>query len=256
MHKPVIAVSGSDQLAHWGAWNDWAMLVPSAYVRAVSSAGGVPVLVAPASGQLASSLREPGAGDGATDAEEDLQSQAAVIASHIDGLMLTGGVDLDPRRYGTEVHPATQAPDEARDVFEAALVEACCDRGLPVLAICRGLQVLNVLRGGSLYQHLPDTVGTDEHLREPGVFSRHWVRVDRDSQLAEILGRERLEVPTHHHQAVDRVGQGLRAAAWADDGIVEAVEDSSHGFVVAVQWHPEAGDDRSLFDALVKASAS
>jgi putative glutamine amidotransferase len=228
--KPLIAVSGGDQQARWGAWDDCATLVPSAYMRAVQAADGVPVVAAPSADPKALSLR-------------------------IDGLLLTGGVDLDPGLYGATTHHETQAPDEARDSFETAVLDACCAEGIPVLAVCRGLQILNVARGGSLDQHLPDTVGSSIHLPTPGAFARHRVRIDSGSRLARIVGEEKVDVPTHHHQAVDRLGGGLVAVAWADDGVIEALEDPSYDFLVAVQWHPEAGEDLALFDALVAAAA-
>jgi putative glutamine amidotransferase len=229
--KPVIAVTGSDQRARWGAWDDRATLVPSAYLSGVQAAGGVPVVVAPG-------------------------ADSEALADRVDGLLLTGGGDLDPGLYGQGAHAQTHPPDEARDAFEVALLQSCTGRGLPVLAICRGLQVLNVARGGSLDQHLPDTVGTGVHLPTPGAFAAHPVRVAAGTRLADILGHDRLEVPTHHHQAVDRLGEGLVPTAWADDGVVEAVEDPSFGFLVAIQWHPEVGDDPSLFDAFVAACSA
>jgi len=228
--KPVIAVSAGDQRARWGAWDEMATVVPSAYMRAVNAAGGVPVVVAPT-----------------TDAE--------TIAERLDGLVLTGGADLDPQLYGEGPHPEAQNPDYDRDVFELQILEACVSRDVPVLAICRGLQLLNVARGGSLFQHLPDEVGTSMHLPTPGSFGRHRVRIELDSRLGRILGRERADVPTHHHQGIDRLGKGLLPVAWSEDDVVEAVEDPELGFLVAVQWHPEAGDDLTLFEALVEAAS-
>jgi putative glutamine amidotransferase len=226
---PLVAVSGSNQRASWGAWNEVATLVPFDYPRAVEEAGGVPVVV--------SAGADP-----------------RVIAARVDGLVLTGGGDLDPRLYEADPHPQTHPPDSPRDEFESRLLEASCERGVPVLAICRGMQVLNVARGGSLHQHLPDAVGNESHLPTPGSYGRHPVRVGPGSRLASIVGDGIFDVPTHHHQAVERLGRGLVATAWAEDGTVEALEDPSFGFLVAVQWHPEAGEDRSLFRALVAAS--
>ncbi|MGH9029905.1 MAG: gamma-glutamyl-gamma-aminobutyrate hydrolase family protein [Acidimicrobiales bacterium] len=228
---PLIAVTGCDQQARWGAWDDRATLVPSAYLLGVHAAGGVPVVVAPS-------------------------ADAKVIAERVDGLLLTGGVDLAPALYGQDPHAQTQEPDEERDAFETTLLETCIQRGIAVLAVCRGLQVLNVARGGSLDQHLPDTVGNSVHLPTPGAFAGHWVRIGAGTRLARIIGQERVEVPTHHHQAVGRLGSGLVPTAWADDGVVEAAEDPSAAFLVAVQWHPEAGEDPSLFEALVAASST
>lgn len=228
---PLVAVSGSDQQARWGAWNDRATLVPSAYPAAIEAAGGCPVVVA-------------------------ATADPEVVSERFDAVLLSGGVDLDARLYGAEPHAETQSPDSERDSFEAKLLEASCSRDVPVLAICRGLQVLNVARGGTLHQHLPATVGNTDHLRAPGTFARHDVRIETKSRLFEILRSEQLSVPTHHHQGVDRLGSGLVATAWAEDGIVEAVEDSAFSFLLAVQWHPEVGDDLSLFRALVDAAVA
>jgi putative glutamine amidotransferase len=229
--RPLIAVTGSDQAARWGAWDEVATLVPSAYMRAVKEAGGVPAVVAPT-------------------------AEADEIAARVDGVVLTGGGDVDPALYGEQPHPQTQQPDPERDTFEMSLIDACTSRGVPVLAVCRGLQVVNVARGGTLFQHLPDTVGTSVHLPTPGSFGRHWVQVEPTSHLGRIVGRERLEVPTHHHQGIDKIGKNLLPTAWAEDGIVEAAEDPDLEFLVAVQWHPEAGGDRRLFEALVAAASS
>ncbi len=231
MPSPLVAISGSDQQATWGAWNDMATLVPSAYPAAIEAAGGCPVVVA-------------------------ATADPRVISERFDAVLLSGGGDLDSRLYGAEPHAEAQPPDPGRDSFEVKLLDACCLRDIPLLAICRGLQVLNVARGGTLHQHLPDAVGNTAHLPVPGRFARHDVRIDPGSRLFEVLGSERLSVPTHHHQAVDCLGSGLVPTAWADDGVIEAVEDPALKFLLAVQWHPEVGEDLSLFRALVNAAAS
>jgi gamma-glutamyl-gamma-aminobutyrate hydrolase PuuD len=179
---------------------------------------------------------------------------AEAVVSRIDGLMLTGGSDLDPSLFGAEAHPETLRPDPARDHFEIGLLEAAAASGLPVLAICRGIQVVNVWRGGTLHQHLPDIGADPDHLGEPGVYGSHRVRVESSSRLGAILGAPVLDVPTHHHQAVDRIGAGLHACGWSSDGVVEALEDPDARYLVAVQWHPEMGDDPSLFESLVAAA--
>jgi putative glutamine amidotransferase len=226
----VIGITASEHVASWGVWKEETALVTVAYVRSVAAAGGIPVVLAPVPGT------------------------AEALIERIDGLMLTGGADLDPTRYGAERHPKTQRPSPARDEFEIELLAAACERAMPVLAICRGLQVLNVARGGTLHQHLPDVVGNETHMSVPGTYGRHSVRVEPDSAVGRMLGQAASVVPAHHHQGVDRIGRGLVPTAWADDGIVEALEDPNYPFLLGVQWHPEVGDDPSLFDGFVAAA--
>ncbi|HJZ04111.1 MAG TPA: gamma-glutamyl-gamma-aminobutyrate hydrolase family protein, partial [Streptosporangiaceae bacterium] len=159
-------------------------------------------------------------------------------------------------------HPRTQAPATLRDAWDLAVTSHALRLGVPLLAICRGMQVLNVCRGGTLHQHIPDLVGHDRHEGTPGVYGRHGVRISPDSTLARVLPEPGyVDVPTYHHQAVDLLGDGLRAVAWAEDGTVEAVEPGPSelgglsGFVLGVQWHPEQGDDMRLFGALASAAA-
>jgi gamma-glutamyl-gamma-aminobutyrate hydrolase PuuD len=168
----------------------------------------------------------------------------------LDGILFSGGNDLDPESYGADAHPETTGTRPERDRGELALLEGALARDMPMLAVCRGFQVLNVARGGDLVQHLPDTVGHEQHRAVKGVFSEHGVRIDDASRLGSVLGGE-VPVKSHHHQGVGRVGDGLREAAWADDGTVEALEDPEKRFAVGVLWHPEAGDDLKLFEALV-----
>jgi len=231
MSAPLIGISAYCEQARWGVWETQAMVLPRRYADRVSAAGGIPVLLPPV-----------------PDVEEAL--------GQLDGLMLSGGGDIDPARYGAQPAPQTTSVREERDTAEFALFAAALARRLPVLGICRGLQIINVARGGRLHQHLPAVVGHDGHAPVPGAFGTHPVRVTPGSRLAGILGRDDADVPTHHHQAVDRLGDGLTATAWASDGTIEAFElDAGESpFVLAVQWHPEAGDDPSLFQALVAAA--
>jgi gamma-glutamyl-gamma-aminobutyrate hydrolase PuuD len=171
----------------------------------------------------------------------------------IDGLLLTGGADVDPALYGAEPLATTQAPRPDRDVWELALVAGALDRDLPVLAVCRGAEVLNVARGGTLQQHLPAVVGHDGHLPEPGIVGTTRVRLKPGSPAAALLGSE-TKVACYHHQAIDRLGTGVEAVGWADDGTIEAVTVPGHRFVLAAQWHPEETDDGRLFAALVAAA--
>lgn len=233
MTGAVIGISCYVEQARWGVWDLPAALLPGAYLDAVSRAGGVPVLLPPVPGVEAAAAR-------------------------LDGLVLAGGPDVDPVRYGADPQPQTEPPRPARDAAELALLEAAETAGLPVLAVCRGLQLLNVSRGGSLLQHLPDSVGHQEHNPVPGVFGRSEVRVVPGSRLAFALigGDGPVTVACHHHQAVDRLGAGLSVVAAAADGTVEAIEDASHAFLLGVQWHPEVAEDAGLFRALVEEAAA
>jgi putative glutamine amidotransferase len=202
-----------------------AALVPADYVRAVERAGGVPLLV------------PPGADFGAT-------------LDVVDGLVFSGGSDLDPDLYGAEAHPETGGVIRERDDFELGLMRAALERDVPMLAICRGSQVLNVALGGDLEQHVPDRVGTDVHKEVNGVFAEHDVEVVGGTRLAGLIG-DRHDVKSHHHQGFGALGAGLREAARAPDGTVEALEDPTRRFTLGVLWHPEAGEDMALFEALV-----
>jgi gamma-glutamyl-gamma-aminobutyrate hydrolase PuuD len=200
-------------------------------VEAVERAGGRPLLVPPSVAGI----------------DETLDA--------LDGLIFSGGSDLDPDTYGAEAHAETIGVRAERDAAELALLRAALERDLPVLAICRGSQVLNVARGGDLVQHLPDVVGDQKHKHTPGSFADHDVEVNPETQLGAILG-ERAPVKSHHHQGFGRLGEGLRESARAEDGTVEAVEDPAKRFAVGVLWHPEAGEDAALFEALVSEAAA
>jgi len=225
--KPLIGVTTYVEEATWGHWTLDAALIPYDYVRSLERAGARVLLVPPDDDGI----------------EETLDA--------LDGLLFSGGNDLDPASYGAETHPETTGTKPQRDRGELALLQAALERDMPVLAVCRGFQVLNVARGGDLVQHLPERVGHEEHRAVKGVFSDHGVRVDDASRLGSLLGAEVPAVKSHHHQGLGRVGEGLRETAWAEDGTVEGVEDPSKRFAVGVLWHPEAGDDTKLFEGLV-----
>jgi gamma-glutamyl-gamma-aminobutyrate hydrolase PuuD len=225
--RPVIGITSYAQDARWGVWHMPAALVPLAYVDAIEAAGGRAIVIPPA--------------------EEDIEETLDAL----DGIVFSGGADVDPAHYGAEAHPETDTPQTRRDAGEMALLAAALERDIPTLAICRGFQLLNVARGGDLIQHLPDEVGNDVHKRVPGEFAVHPVEVKEGSRLGAIVGATP-EVTSHHHQALGRVGDGLVESAWASDGTLEAVEDPSRRFVVGVQWHPEASEDAALFEALVE----
>jgi len=175
----------------------------------------------------------------------------------LDALIVSGGPDVEPERYGQTPGERTQPANQERDASELTLLTDAIADGLPVLGICRGMQLLNVLRGGTLHQHLPDVVGSAVHAPERGVYARHPVTVQAGSRLADVLGRTEIdEVPTYHHQGIDRVGTGLEPVAWAEDGTIEALEDPDLPFCVGVQWHPEVGDDSALFEALAAVARS
>jgi putative glutamine amidotransferase len=227
--RPIVGITTYLVPAAWGAWNLEAALVPADYVRAVATAGGAPLLVPP----------------GAAVAE---------TLDTVDGLVFSGGSDLDPELYDAETHPETSGWFRERDDFELGLMQAALQRDLPILAICRGSQVLNVALGGDLEQHVPDRVGTELHREVPGVFSSHDVEVLDGTRLAGLLG-ERHDVKSHHHQGFGELGDGLREAARASDGTLEALEAPDRRFALGVLWHPEAGKDLALFEALVAEAA-
>jgi gamma-glutamyl-gamma-aminobutyrate hydrolase PuuD len=227
--KPVIGICSYAQEAAWGAWRLPAALVPLSYVSSVQAAGGRPLVVPPQ--------------DDAVDETLDA----------LDGLILSGGVDIDPAVYGAERDERTDPAHPHRDEAELALLRGALARELPVLAICRGMQLLNVLRGGTLVQHVPDETGHDGHRETVGVFSAHDVRLDPESRTGRVLGAE-APVWSHHHQGVERVGKGLDVVGWAEDGSIEAIEDPERSFLIGVLWHPEEGEDKRLFEALVAAA--
>jgi gamma-glutamyl-gamma-aminobutyrate hydrolase PuuD len=226
----VVGITTYVTAAKWGSWEQEAVLVPSQYVDAVERAGGRALLVPPS-------------GEGI---EETLDA--------VDGLIFSGGSDLDPGTYEQKAHPETVGVVPERDDAELALLSAALERDMPVLAICRGSQVLNVALGGDLVQHLPEVVGDEKHKHTPGVFADHDVEVVPETRIGRLLG-DRAPVKSHHHQGFGRLGEGLVEAARADDGTLEAVEDPSRRFALGVLWHPEAGEDLKLFEELVREAA-
>ena len=232
---PVVGITTYRQQAAWGAWDRPAVLVPVSYVECVAGAGARPVLLPPVE-----------AGDGV--------AGAAAAVDAVDALVLVGGGDVDPARYGQAPHPATAGVDPGRDAGELALAAEALRRGRPVLAICRGMKLLDVLLGGSLVQHVPDVVGHVGHQPARGCFADVTVTTEPGSVVAKVMG-DTAVVRCSHHQAVDRLGRGLVVTARAPDGLAEAVELPDAPFVVGVQWHPEEDGDTRLFEALVSAIA-
>jgi putative glutamine amidotransferase len=235
--RPVIAIVTPVIEATFGVWNQPAALLPAGYVAAVQRAGGLALLTTP---------------------ERALVDAPDELLDRIDGLVLSGGHDMDPAAYGAEADPATNNVDPLRDAFEIALTRRAVARDMPVLGICRGIQVLNVAFGGTLIQHLPDSLGHEEHRRVPGSFdgADHDVRLVPDSLAALAAGELVHATKSHHHQGIDRIGEGLAVTGTSMmDDLVEAIELPEHRFVLGVQWHPEADDRSRVFNALVDAAA-
>ncbi|MFB7738830.1 gamma-glutamyl-gamma-aminobutyrate hydrolase family protein [Streptomyces sp. NPDC056112] len=224
--KPLIGVSTYlESRASWGVWELPAALLPAVYPRLVQAAGGLAAMLPP-----------------------DDPSHAASVVARLDGLVVAGGPDVEPERYGAEREPRTGPPARERDAWELALIRAALDSDMPLLGICRGMQLLNVALGGTLVQHI------DGHTEDVGVFGSHPVTPVAGTRYAAVVP-EKMCVPTYHHQAVDRLGEGLRTSAHATDGTVEAVELPGDRFVLGVQWHPEMGEDVRVMAALVRAAS-
>ena len=230
-NPPRIGLSTYRERIQMGPLDRRAAVLPETYLDSITAAGGVPLLLPPV----------------------DVAGGAAAAVAALDGLVLTGGADVDPALYGAERHEATQGIRRNRDAWEGDLLRAALAADVPVLAICRGVQFLNVALGGTLHQHVPDIVGHDEHGKPGDVYNEVHVKVEPGSRLSDIIGEDSA-VRCHHHQALDQLGNGLVITARADDGIIEAVEDPTRRFLLGVQWHPEQGDDPRLFDALIAAA--
>jgi len=236
--RPVIGVSAYVEPVDRAVWvQQHSAVLPHRYVDHLERAGAVAVILPPRH-----------------DADDDL---ARAVLDRLDGVVIAGGADIESVHYDAEPHPTAQHPRADRDAWELALARVSAERGLPVLGICRGMQVMAVAAGGSLLQHLPDVVGTDDHCPRPGEYASHRATPVPGSRLAALLGTEPLDVPTYHHQAVSPqslASTPYRPSAWHGDGTLEAMEDPTAPFRLAVQWHPEAGDDGRLFEALVDAA--
>jgi putative glutamine amidotransferase len=230
--RPLVGITAYAEPARWGVWDTRAVLIPEAYVRMVRDAGARPLVLPP---------DDVG---GAAD--------AAGLVARLDGLVLAGGADVDPARYHeADVHPTTRTrPD--RDAGELAVLAAALEADLPVLGVCRGMQLLTVAYGGTLVQHLPDLLGHERHQPAPGVYGAHAARFAPGSRAAAVFGPA-AEVNSYHHQAIEKPG-ALTVTGWADDDVVEAVEDPARRFVLGVQWHPEEMGDVRPFAALVAAA--
>ncbi|HEX4724262.1 MAG TPA: gamma-glutamyl-gamma-aminobutyrate hydrolase family protein [Pseudonocardiaceae bacterium] len=227
---PVIGITTYAERTRFGVWDLDAMVLPRTYPDTVARAGGIPVLLPPI-----------GAGFSA-------------LIGRLDGLLLSGGADVDPARYQQSAHAETDRPRTDRDAYEFALLAQAMAADLPILAVCRGMQVLNSALGGTLCQHVPDAVGHHAHRPELGVFGENRIRLATGSRTAALLGSQ-TKGRCHHHQALDAVAESLSVVGTADDGTIEAVEAPDHHFVLGVQWHPEEDtDDDRLVAALVAAA--
>lgn len=229
--RPVIGISTYEETATWRGWHRRASLVPTDFVSGIAEAGAIPVLLPPYG----------------SDAE------AQRVVAGLDGVLIVGGADIDPARYGQQRTPHTGAPAPERDEWEAALVRSALAEDLPVLGVCRGMQMLNIVHGGTLLQHLPTDRGTEAHQPADPQFARIEIRMSAAHLPGSVLGPHR-SVGCFHHQATATVGDGLEATGWAADGTIETIADPARDFVVGVQWHPEIEPDRQLFAAFVRAA--
>jgi putative glutamine amidotransferase len=235
-YRPVIGISTPITNATFGVWNQPAALLPAGYVAAIQRAGGLAVMVAP---------------------DPQLTADPDELLTSLDGLILSGGNDIDPASYGAQAHPATLGVTPDRDAFELALTRRAVELDMPVLGICRGMQILNIAFGGTLLQHLPDTYGHEDHRRVPGSFddADHDVRLEADSVAALAAGELLHATKSHHHQGVDEIGAELTVTGYSMlDELAEAIELPDRRFVLGVQWHPEADDRSPVMSALVQAA--
>ena len=237
MDHPVIGLCTALERARWSVWDQEAFLLPRSYVDSVQRAGGVAVMLPP---------------------DERAIDDPDSVLDLIDGLILAGGADIDPDAYGSERHAETVGTVPERDTFEIALTRRAFERDMPLLGICRGMQLMNVARGGTLLQHLPESHGHHEHRRNPGSFdgADHDVRLQDGSLAALAAGETNHGTKSHHHQGVDRLGEGLEVTGWSTlDELPEAIEVPGSRFALGVQWHPEADETSRLIEALVAEAA-
>ncbi len=237
MSRPVIGICTALEQARWSVWDQQAMLLPRSYVDAVNRAGGLAVMIPP---------------------DPRLIDDPDEVLDRLDGLLLVGGADIDPATYGEQQHPETAGTVPARDAVELALTGRSLERDLPVLGICRGMQLINVACGGNLVQHLPEHFGHHEHRRTLGSFdgADHDVRLTEGSLAARAAGETTHATKSHHHQGVARIGERLQVTGWSTlDNLPEAIEVPGHRFALGVQWHPEVDEDSPLIGALVEAAS-
>jgi putative glutamine amidotransferase len=238
MERPVIGICAAVERARWSVWDQQAVLLPRNYIDAVQRAGGFAVMLAP---------------------DIRLVEDPSEALELIDGLVLAGGADIDPASYGQQPHPETAGAVPERDVFEISLVRAAIERDVPVLGICRGMQLINVARGGTLMQHLPEHYGHHEHRRVLGSFdgADHDVELRQGTLAIQVVREARHATKSHHHQGIDELGEGLEVSGIsAVDGLAEAIELADRRFVLGVQWHPEADAMSPVMGAFVEAASA
>lgn len=237
MPRPLIGVCAAVENAHFGVWKDEpAVLLPLSYARAIHGAGGMMAMLPP---------------------DRRATEDPDELLDRLDALVLAGGADLDPASHGAETHSETVGTNPDRDRFEIALARRALEREIPVLGVCRGMQILNVACGGTLDQHLPDRLGHERHRPVPGSWAEHEVRLEPGSLAATAAGSERLTVKSHHHQGVDQIPDSLSASAWAtDDENVEAIESGDGNFMLGVLWHPEEDPVDAVIPSLVTRASS
>ena len=234
MSSPVVGICAAIERVRWGPWEETVTMAPRSYAAGVQKAGGVAVLLPP---------------------DRAAETDADPLLDRVEALFLAGGSDIDPASYGAEAHRGTGDTWPERDAFEAALARGALDRDMPVLGACRGMELLNVALGGTLEQNLPDRIGSDRHRHTPGRYSDHEVRLEPGSLAARAAGADRIAVKSHHHQGVDRLGDGLVATGWSEpDDVVEAIELPGRRFALGVLWHPEEDLESRVIGSLVDAA--
>jgi putative glutamine amidotransferase len=237
-HRPRIGICAALERARWTVWDQEAFLLDRSYVDAIQAAGGLALMLPP---------------------DPQAESDPDELLDLLDGLILAGGADIDPATYGEEPHAATAGTRRLRDDFEIALARRALERDIPLLGICRGMQLMNVARGGTLIQHLPDDFGHEDHRRVPGSFdgADHDVRLANGSLAARSAGEVDHATKSHHHQGVGTLGEGLVATGWSTlDELPEAIEDPARRYALGVQWHPEADPTSQLIASLVREAAA
>lgn len=230
----VVGILSAIEKVRWGAWDETVVMVPRSYARSVQDAGALAVVLPP--------------DDAVAEAPDGLLDR-------LDALILAGGSDVDAASYGARPHPETKGTWPERDRFELGVTHRALERGMPVLGICRGMQMLNVAAGGTIAQHLPDDLGHSDHRHTPGTFGDHSVRLESGSLAEQAAGSQLLEVKSHHHQGADELGEGVVATGWSEtDGVVEAIELPARGFALGVLWHPEEDTQSRVVRSLVDAA--
>jgi putative glutamine amidotransferase len=230
MTRPVIGICAAIESARWAAWEVVVNLSPRTYSLAVQRAGGIALILPP---------------------DDVVAESPDELLDMIDGLILAGGSDIDPGSYGAKPHPETKVTWPERDRFEIALGTRALERDMPVLGICRGMQMLNVIQGGTIDQHVRDVVQNDLHRHTPGVFTDHGVRLDPGSLASRVVGAERTDVKSAHHQGIDELGEGIVPTGFAQDDLIEAIELPDKTFAVGVLWHPEEDERSRVIGSLV-----